>query len=199
MSEPFRIVRAKLVPDAALALAEVTLDCVAAGASIGFMAPLSRDRAVEFWQDTIASAERGERILLVAEDAESGTIVGTVQLMLKMPDNQPHRSDLAKMQVHRSARRRGVGTALMRAAEREARAAGRTLLVLDTVTGSDAERLYSRLGWQRCGDIPGYALWPGGGLCGTTVFYRNLDSLVAELGEESGDGLGELLHFERLT
>jgi GNAT superfamily N-acetyltransferase len=91
-----------------------------------------------------------------------------------MPENQPHRADVAKMQVHRRARRRGLGEALMRAAEAAAREAGRTLLVLDTVTGSDAERLYARLGWQRCGVIPGYALWPRGGLCSTTVFYRVL-------------------------
>jgi GNAT superfamily N-acetyltransferase len=109
----------------------------------------------------------------VAEDAASGNI-GTVQLILTMPDNQPHRADVAKMQVHRRARRRGVGAALMRAIEDEARRAGRTLLVLDTVTGGDAERLYSSLGWQRCGVIPNYALWPQGGMCSTTIFYREL-------------------------
>ncbi len=91
-----------------------------------------------------------------------------------MPENQPHRADVAKMQVHRRARRRGLGTALMQAAEATAREAGKTLLVLDTVTGSDAERLYEHLGWQRCGVIPGYALWPRGGLCSTTVLYRVL-------------------------
>ena len=90
--------------------------------------------------------------------------------------NQPHRADVAKMQVHRSVRRNGVGAALMRAAEAAAREAGKTLLVLDTVTGSDAERLYTRLGWQRVGEIPGYALWPEGGLCSTTVFYRDLST-----------------------
>ena len=111
--------------------------------------------------------------MLVAEDAASG-VVGTVQLILTMPDNQPHRADVAKMQVHRRARRRGVGAALMRAIEDEARRAGRTLLVLDTVTGGDAERLYSSLGWQRCGVIPNYALRPQGGPCSTTVFYREL-------------------------
>jgi ribosomal protein S18 acetylase RimI-like enzyme len=100
-----------------------------------------------------------------------------VQVVLAMPDNQPHRGDLAKMQVHSSARRRGLGEALMKAAEAAAREAGKTLLVLDTVTGSDAARLYERLGWQRVGDIPDYALWPGGGLCSTTVFYRRLDTL----------------------
>lgn len=174
MAGRFRIARAELVAEVAEALAGVTLDCVAAGASIGFMAPLSRARAIAFWQEVMAAAGRGERILLVAEDVSCGEIVGTVQLVLTMPDNQPHRADVAKMQVHRRARRQGVGAALMRAVEAEALAVGRTLLVLDTVTGSDAERLYTRLGWQRCGEIPGYALWPEGGLCSTTVFYRSL-------------------------
>jgi glyoxylase I family protein len=128
----------------------------------------------------LVSAVRGERILLVAEEAaSSGTLVGTVQVLLTMPDNQPHRADIAKMQVHRRVRRRGVGAALMRAAEEAAREAGRTLLVLDTVTGGDAERLYTRLGWQRCGEIPSYALWPRGGVCSTTVFYRVSDPVPA--------------------
>jgi GNAT superfamily N-acetyltransferase len=158
-------------------LADVLLDCVEGGASVGFMHPLSRDKAVGFWSGVLASAARGERIVLVAEDIPTTTIVGTVQVVLAMPENQPHRADIAKMQVHRRARCQGVGSALMRAAEAAAREAGRTLLVLDTVTGSDAERLYTRLGWQRCGVIPGYALWPQGGRCSTTVFYRELEPL----------------------
>jgi ribosomal protein S18 acetylase RimI-like enzyme len=161
-------------PAVAEALADVLLDCVEGGASIGFMHPLSRAKAVAFWDGVLASVARAERLLLVAEDTATNTIVGTVQVVLTMPDNQPHRADIAKMQVHRRARRQGVGAALMRAAEAAAQAAGRTLLVLDTVTGSDAERLYTRLGWQRCGEIPGYALWPRGGYCSTTVFYRVL-------------------------
>lgn len=161
-------------PAVAEALADVLLDCVAGGASIGFMQPLSRARAVAFWEGVLASAARGERIVLVAEDDATRSIVGTVQLVLTMPENQPHRADVAKMQVHRRARRRGVGAALLRAIEVEARDAGRTLLVLDTVTGGEAERLYATLGWQRCGVIPDYALWPQGGLCSTTVFYRQL-------------------------
>lgn len=174
MADPFRIYRAGPDPSIAEGLADVLLDCVEGGASVGFMLPLPRAKALAFWENALASAERGERILLVAEDVDSRTIVGTVQVVLTMPDNQPHRADIAKMQVHRRARRRGLGAALMRAAEEAAREAGRTLLVLDTVTGSDAERLYARLGWQRCGVIPGYALWPRGGLCSTTVFYRVL-------------------------
>lgn len=160
MADAFRIRRATSEPAVVEALAAVLLDCVEGGASVGFMHPLPRAKALAFWQNFLASAERGERILLVAEDIESNTIVGTVQVVLAMPDNQPHRADVAKMQVHRRERRRGLGEQLMRAAETAAREASKTLLVLDTVTDSDAERLYLRLGWQRCGVIPGYALWP---------------------------------------
>jgi GNAT superfamily N-acetyltransferase len=174
MADNFRIYRASAAPGVAEGLAEVLLDCVEGGASVGFMHPLSRAKALAFWESVLASAARGERIVLVAEELDTHTIVGTVQVVLAMPENQPHRADVAKMQVHRGARRRGLGAALMRAAEAAAREAGRTLLVLDTVTGSDAERLYARLGWQRCGVIPGYALWPRGGLCSTTVFYQEL-------------------------
>jgi GNAT superfamily N-acetyltransferase len=174
MSPRFHIRRATSDTAEAEALAEVLLDVVEGCASVGFMLPLPRTRALAYCQDALASAARGERIVLVAEDLESRMIDGTVQLVLAMPDNQPHRADIAKMQVHRRARRRGLGEALMRAAEAAAREAGKTLLVLDTVTGSDAERLYARLGWQRCGVIPDYALWPTGGLCSTTIFYRQL-------------------------
>lgn len=155
------------------ALAEVLIDCVDGGASVSFMHPLPIERALAFWRDVAAGVARGERALLVAEDA-AGAIVGTVQLLLAQPDNQPHRADIAKMLVHRGARRQGVAEMLMRAAERLAEQQGKTLLVLDTVTGGDAERLYERLGWQRCGVIPGYALWPHGGLCATTIFFRPL-------------------------
>lgn len=175
MTESIRICSTVGGPEVVSQLADVLIDCVEAGASIGFMDPLPRPKAISFWEGVFASAARGERIVLVAEDLERGRIVGTVQLLLAMPDNQIHRADLAKMQVHRCGRRRGVGAALMRAAEGAARDAGKTLLVLDTVTGSDAERLYLRLGWHRCGVIPGYAHWPRGGLCSTTVLFRQLD------------------------
>jgi len=161
---------ARLIPG----LADVLMDCVDGGASVSFMLPLPRQKALDFWRGVMDSAHRGERVLLVAEDAVSGVLVGTVQLIFALPDNQPHRADVAKMLVHRSARRRGVGAALMRAAEAAALEAGKDLLVLDTVTGSAAERLYSRLGWQRCGVIPRYALWPKGGYCSTTYFYKDL-------------------------
>lgn len=171
---PFRIARATNSPATIESLARVTIDVVEAGASVGFMLPLAEETAMEFWRKALASADRGERIVLVAEDGETQQIVGTVSVILAMPNNQPHRADIAKMQVHRRARRRGLGEQLMRAAESAAREAGRNLLVLDTVAGSDAERLYMRLGWQRVGIIPNYALWPSGGLCDTVVFYREL-------------------------
>ncbi|SKA20736.1 Acetyltransferase (GNAT) domain-containing protein [Enhydrobacter aerosaccus] len=153
-------------------LAHVLVDCVEGGASVSFMLPLSLDRAASFWRGLAQDIDAGRRILLVAEDAEG--IAGTVQLVPAQTENQPHRADVAKMLVHRRARKRGVGAALMRVAEQEARAAGKTLLVLDTATGSDAERLYARLGWERAGSVPDYALWPDGGLCSTTFYYRRL-------------------------
>lgn len=153
-------------------LASVLIDCVEGGASVSFMLPLSRERAVAFWRGVAHGVAAGHRALLVAEDAEG--ICGTVQLMFELPENQPHRGDLAKMLVSRRARKHGLGTALVRAAEATARECGKSLLVLDTVAGSDAERLYAKLGWQRVGEIPRYALWPQGGFCSTTVFYRDL-------------------------
>jgi GNAT superfamily N-acetyltransferase len=153
-------------------LADVLIDCVEGGASVSFMHPLTRERAVAFWRSVAQGVIAGERALLVAEDSRG--ICGTVQLVLKQPENQPHRADLAKMLVHRRARRQGLGAALMRAAEDLGRECGKTLLVLDAVTDGDASRLYARLGWERVGDIPGYALFPRGELCGTTYYYRNL-------------------------
>ena len=153
-------------------LADVLIDCVEGGASVSFMHPLTRERAVAFWRRVARAVAAGERAVLVAEDARG--VCGTVQLVFDLPENQPHRADLAKMLVHRRARRRGLGEALMRAAEATARECGKTLLVLDAVTGGDAARLYERLGWVRVGDIPDYALYPQGGLCGTTFYYRRL-------------------------
>lgn len=153
-------------------LADVLVDCVEGGASVSFMQPFPRDEAVAFWRRVAADVAQGKCVLLVAED-ERG-VCGTVQLILDLPPNQPHRADLAKMLVHRRARRRGLGAALMRAAETAARDCDRTLLVLDTVTGSDGERLYARLGWTRVGVIPNFALFPTGGFCSTTFFYREL-------------------------
>lgn len=154
------------------ALGDVLIDCVEGGASVSFMLPMTRAKADAFWRAVAASTTRGERVVVVAE--LDGEIVGTTQVVWAQPENQPHRADVAKMLVHRRARRHGVGAALLSAAESAARDAGKTLLVLDTVTGGDAYRLYSRNGWQRCGDIPSYALWPDGRPCATTVFYKQL-------------------------
>jgi GNAT superfamily N-acetyltransferase len=167
------VIRSAAAQDAP-ALADILLDCVAGGASVSFMADTTRAQALAFFQRSLASAAAGERVVLLAEPAEGGAPLGTVQLILDLPPNQPHRGDVAKMLVHRRARRQGLGERLMRAVEDQARQAGRTLLVLDTVTGSDAARLYARLGWQRAGDIPHYALFPDGRPCSTTYYYRNL-------------------------
>ena len=153
-------------------LADVLIDCVEGGASVSFMRPLTREHALAFWRGVAKAVAAGERALIVAEDDRG--ICGTVQLILDLPDNQPHRADVAKMLVHRRARRRGLGASLMRAAEVAAIERGRTLLVLDAVTGGDAARLYERLGWVRVGDIPDYALFPDGGYCSTTYYYRKL-------------------------
>jgi GNAT superfamily N-acetyltransferase len=153
------------------ALADVLIDCVEGGASVSFMHPLPRDRAVAFWRRVARDLAAGERALLVAEDVRG--VCGTVQLVLHQPENQPHRADLSKLLVHRRARRQGLGAALMRAAETMARECGKTLLVLDTAS-DEAERVYERLGWVRVGVIPGFALLPHGGLCGTTFYYRDL-------------------------
>lgn len=152
-------------------LAELLMDCVEGGASVSFMHPLAMERALSFWRSVADGVARGERALLVTEDAQG--IVGTVQLILGQPENQPHRADLAKMLVRRRARRQGLGAVLMQAAEAVARECGKTLLVLDTAS-DDAQRLYARLGWQRVGVIPDYALLPQGGFCATTYFYRVL-------------------------
>ncbi len=153
-------------------LAQLLIDCVEGGASVSFMSPLSPERAAAFWSAVARDVADGKRALLVAEDASG--IVGAVQLVLDQPENQPHRAEVSKMLVLRRARRRGIGAALMRAVESVARDCGKLLLVLDTANG-DAERLYTALGWRRVGVIPGYALWPQGGLCDSTFFYRVLD------------------------
>jgi ribosomal protein S18 acetylase RimI-like enzyme len=173
MNAPIQVRRLDRVDDAQLAaLAAVLIDCVEGGASVSFMLPLTPERALAFWRRVADGVHAGERALLVAEDAQG--IVGTVQLVLDQPENQPHRADVAKMLVHRRGRRQGIGEALMREAQAVARASGKTLLVLDTVSGGDAERLYQRLGWQRAGEIPDYALFPHGALCATTYYYRRV-------------------------
>ena len=154
------------------ALADVLLDCVAGGASVSFMASLTKPEAEAFFEKVLEGVERGERILLAAFlDSE---LLGTVQILTAPPPNQPHRADIAKLLVHRSARGQGLATRLMEHVEEASRSAGKTLLVLDTVTGGDAERLYMRLGWTKSGVIPKYALFPDGRFCDTTVFWKDL-------------------------
>lgn len=153
-------------------LADVLIDCVEGGDSVSFMLPMTRAKADAFWGNAAASAQRGERRIVVAED-ERGDIVGTVSVVWAQPENQPHRADVAKMLVHRRARRRGIGALLLSAAERVAREAGKSVLVLDT-SSKDAERLYERGEWRRCGVIPKYALMPDGPFCDTVVFYKVL-------------------------
>jgi GNAT superfamily N-acetyltransferase len=154
-------------------LCEVLIDCVEGGASVSFMHPMTVAKAAQFWREVAASMARGERALLVAED-ERGAIIGTAQVFWASPENQPHRADVAKMLVHRRARRLGVGAAVLEGVERAAREAGKTLLVLDTAS-HEAERLYERGGWKRVGAIPDFALMPDGALCATVVYYKRLD------------------------
>jgi GNAT superfamily N-acetyltransferase len=161
------------IGDRALAeLAEVLVDCVAGGASVNFMASFSRGEARTFF-DKVASAVASGDIVLLAASLD-GKIVGTVQLGLDTPPNQPHRADVKKMLVHRSARGRGVGMALMTAVEEQARQRGRWLLVLDTVPGESGHRLYLRAGWQQSGTVPDYALFPDGRLCDTAIMWKRV-------------------------
>jgi len=166
-----------IVLDAAAAKAaidevsDVLVDCVEGGASVSFMLPFTRGDAAKFFEQVIASVARGETVLVAAR--LDGRIVGSVQLGLDMPPNQPHRGDIKKLLVHRAARGHGIGAALMARAEAEAKARGRTLLVLDTA-GAEAERLYVRTGWQRVGVVPDYAVWPQGGFCDTVFFWKRI-------------------------
>lgn len=154
------------------ALGQVLADCVEGGASVSFMAPFSKSDAAAFFEKLLPDVERGDRILLAAYDGSQ--LVGTVQVITATPPNQPHRGDIAKLLVHRSARGQGVAALLMQHAEEFARGAGKSLLVLDTVTGGDAERLYQRLGWTKVGVIPNYALFPDGRFCDTSVFWKQV-------------------------
>jgi len=162
------------VADAALEqLADVLVDCVEGGASVNFMSPFSQREALAFFRKVAGSVEAGGTVLLAAR--LDGKIVGTVQLGLDTPPNQPHRADIKKMLVHRAARSRGIGAALMRHVEEEARRRGRWLLVLDTVPGENGHRLYLREGWNETGIVPGYALFPDGRICDTTIMWKRLE------------------------
>ena len=154
------------------ALARVLLDCVQGGASVSFMASLTKAEAESFFEKVVEGVQRGERILLAA--FIDSQLVGTVQIILATPPNQPHRADVAKLLVLRSARKQGVGARLMERVDEASRQAGKTLLVLDTVTGDSAERLYMRSGWNKVGVIPNYALYPDGRWCDTTIFWKQV-------------------------
>ena len=154
------------------ALADILSDCVEGGASVGFMSPYTPQDAVPYWQGVARAVAEGNTVLIVAET--DGEILGTVQLGIGMMPNQPHRADLKKLLVHRKARGLGLSRLLMDAAEEEAGKHGRHILVLDTATGSPAESIYEKFGWQRVGVIPQYALMPDGSYCGSTFFYKSL-------------------------
>lgn len=155
-------------------LAAVLADCVEGGASVSFMPPFGQSEAEAFYRKVAAGVGAGKRILLAAFEADK--LVGTVQILTAMPPNQPHRAEVAKLLVHRSARGRGVARCLMEEAERQAASAGKTLLVLDTATGDNAERLYERMGWAKAGVIPNFALFPDGRWTDTTIFWKRLAS-----------------------
>ncbi|WP_112609213.1 N-acetyltransferase family protein [Rhizobium sp. WW22] len=155
-------------------LCDVLADCVNCGASVGFMQPYGAADALPYWQGVADSVESGATLLFAA--AIESRVVGTVQVGAAQMPNQPHRGDLKKLLVHSSARGKGLARLLMEAAEREAARIGKTLLVLDTATGSDAEAIYPRLGWERVGVVPDYALWPQGGFCDTTIFYKRISA-----------------------
>jgi ribosomal protein S18 acetylase RimI-like enzyme len=164
---------APLAERALAQLADVLVDCVEGGASVSFMSPFSQDQALAFFRKVASSVESGDTILVAA--TLGGRIVGSVQLGLDTPPNQPHRADIKKLLVHRSARGCGVGLALMARIEQEARRHSRWLLVLDTVPGENGHRLYLRAGWTQTGLVPDYALFPDGRLCDTAFMWKRLD------------------------
>jgi ribosomal protein S18 acetylase RimI-like enzyme len=153
------------------------VETVASGGSVSFMHPLSIEAADTFWRDSLASAARGERIVLGAFDGES--LIATVTLLLNLPPNQPHRAEIAKMMTRVAHRHRGVATALMHAAEAMAIERGRTLLVLDTAVEDGASKLYERVGFKLTGVIPDYALKPHGGLTGTMIYWKRIATAAA--------------------
>lgn len=155
-------------------LCDVLDDCVSGGASVSFMLPFARETAAAFWQGVAQSVARHERVVLIAVNGQQ-RIVGTVQIILDQPENQPHRADVAKLLVHQSARRQGIARLLMDKLDDIARENGKSVLVLDTATGSDAELFYRKCGWIRAGEIPRYALMPNGNVTGTTIFYKFLE------------------------
>jgi hypothetical protein len=166
----------KSSPETCAALSALLIETVAGGGSVSFMHPLAPDAADAFWRDSLASADRGERIVLGAFDQQD--LIATVTLLLALPPNQPHRAEIAKMMTRISHRGRGVARALLREAERIAVARGRTLLVLDTAVDDGASWLYERMGFTLSGVIPDYALKPHGGLVGTMIYWKRIGETV---------------------
>jgi hypothetical protein len=164
------------LPQIRAALSELLVETVANGGSVSFMHPLPLEEADAFWRESLASAARGERIVLGAFDGVE--LVATVTLLLNLPPNQPHRAEIAKMMTRVSRRHRGIATALMRAAEKLAHERGRALLVLDTAVDDGASRLYEGLGFSLTGVIPDYAFKPHGGLTGTKIYWKRIAELA---------------------
>lgn len=160
-------------------LAEILIETVAAGGSVGFMHPVTLDAALAFWQGALAAARRGERLVLGAWSGDR--LLGTVSVLLDTPVNQPHRAEIAKMMTRPDARRRGAATALLRRAEALAAERGRTLLILDTASDGGASSLYERLGYTFAGELPDYALKPHGGLTGTRLYYKRIGPVAAAM------------------
>ena len=169
---PIRIAALSDTPAIRAALSGMLIETVAHGSSVSFMHPLAEHEANEFWQSSLAAAARGERIVLGAFDGDD--VVATVTLQLKLPPNQPHRAEIAKMMTRVSHRKRGIAAALLRAAESLARRHGRSMLVLDTAVDGGASQLYEGLGFQLTGIIPDYALKPHGGLTGTKIYWKRV-------------------------
>ncbi len=155
-----------------LELAVILDDCVKNGASVSFMNPFDLGEASKFYEEVASKCVAGELMLFAA--ILDGKAVGTVQLAPSQKPNQPHRADLVKMLVHSKHRRLGIGQKLLDLVDFEAKSYGITLITLDTAAGSDAERLYLRAEYQKAGTIPDYALWPDGGYCDTTYYYKRI-------------------------
>ncbi|WP_329035143.1 GNAT family N-acetyltransferase [Streptomyces sp. NBC_00178] len=154
-------------------LATLLIEAVEGGASVGFLSPLDRTTAADWWRERAGAVESGSQQVWIARDGDARA-VGTISLVRTALPNARHRAEVAKLVVAPSARGRGIGRALLTAVEEWAAAAGLTLLVLDTETGSDAERLYRSEGWTPCGSVPDYAADPYGTLRATTFYYRSL-------------------------
>ena len=153
-------------------LADLLVDAVNGGASLGFVSPFGHDAAAAWWEELAPAVADGRRLIWAARSGDR--LTGTVSLALEPKPNAPHRAEIAKLVVHRDARGQGLGRRLLAAAEEAATVAGRTLLLLDTESGSAAEYLYRSAGWTEIGVVPDHAALPSGPLRPTTFFYKSL-------------------------